>query len=58
MQTRGKLRRLAFWGIMMAALGPSVFSNYQWVGFIVCMCGITILIVTRVLMWKNRQSIP
>lgn len=58
MQRKGKLKRLTFWGIMLAAMGPSVFSRYQWLGFIVCMCGITILIATRVLLWKSRQSVP
>jgi len=55
MLSKQRLKRLAFWGIMMACMGVSVFDN-QVVGQVVCFTGLGILIMVKVMHWKNRQK--
>ena len=57
MWTKERMNRLAFWGIMMACLGVSVFDN-PMVGRAVCFTGLALLIVVKVVLWRRQQRIP
>ena len=56
MWTKEKMKKLTFWGIMMAALGPSVFSNHPWLGKIICLVGLSLLIFIKVRQRTNQKQ--
>ena len=57
MWTNEKIKKLTFWGIMMAAMGPSVFSNHPWMGKIISLAGLVLLIFIKVQLWRNRKRV-
>ncbi|GAB5524431.1 MAG: hypothetical protein Roseis2KO_23030 [Roseivirga sp.] len=57
MLNKKRLRNLSFWGIMMACLGNTSFSNYPMVGNIIAVAGLFLLIALKVIMWRNREKL-
>lgn len=54
MWNKKRLRNLSFWGIMMACLGSTTFSNHPMIGNIIAITGLAILISLKVIMWRKR----
>ncbi len=57
MLDKKRLRNLSFWGIMMACLGNTSFSNHPMVGNIIAVTGLVILVTLKIITWRNREKL-